>query len=296
MVKIYPGIRANQPSIIDVWRNQDVDCIVIPIQDLISPKTLKPNKTFYQIKKKGGIHNFLKCSKEIILSFVMKDELIHKFSVRKYAYIINTLKPDYYTTPDGWTYEGEEKISAEQIKRCFIETVELIPLCLYSKPIGHIKGCNKKQILSHIKLLKSLGITKFLFHIGDFFRHADENSIAQAKNYAVFIRKHVKTLMLYGMGSQKRLTEFSFADAYITFNHLVKALYGQKYQGTNIIKYPERYSPKIVKHNLLEIIKNVNKIKSQTKLIIGGVCPWEEEVEAHDLILGAEMSQSIIAH
>lgn len=290
MVEIYPVIKVNEPSISYIWQGLPLDCLVVRLQDLISPFTFEFNNVFYKIKEANGIHNFLGFNGKIILSLVMKDVFIHQFDEDRYAEVINTLKPDFYTTVDGETYEGEIETSKQEIKRCFIETAKLITLCPNSKPIGQVKGCSKHHLLCHIHLLKSIGINDFIFHVGDFFRNGEPIMRQLAKEYALLIRKYADTLILYGMGSQKRLLEFSFADAYITFNYFVKAINGKKYARVNKMDYLGGYSPSIVKHNLIEMIKNVANIKKQKKLIEGGVCLWEEvKEEQEQLMLKAEV-------
>jgi len=275
MVTLIPVVNVNDRSTSDVWNIIPTSFIVVRLQDLVSDKTFKFNKTFCEIKPVGGIHPFLNFHGKIILSLIMKDKIISNFNSVLYAYVINTLKPDFYTTVDGETYEGEESVSLKEINRCFNETKNLIPLCPGIMPIGQVKGCNDKQIVYHINLLKSLGIDKFVFHTSDFFRQGDPNMILRARAYASTIRKHVKYLILYGMGSQKRLLEFSFADAYATFNHFVTARNGMKYVGVNKIRYSESYKPEIVKQNLREMYNNLKRLDSQKKLSIGGVNLWE---------------------
>ncbi len=286
MTQLYPVLKVNEQSMLSLWQGLPLKCIVVRLQDLISPKTLKPNKTFFRIKKKGGIHNFLGFHKNIILSLIIKDELIAKCDVKKYAEIINALKPDFYITIDGTTYEDdEEKVAEKEIERCFLETKELIKLCVDSKPLGLVKGRTKKQILNHVFLLKGLGINDFVFHIGDFFRNNSTTMLDRAKTYSLLIRKYSDSLILYGMGSQKKLFEFSFADAYVTFNHFVKARNGMRYSGTNVLEFTGGYKYEIVRKNLVEMLKNIDKMKPQKKLIEGGVCLWEAELEEQELVM-----------
>lgn len=279
MTDLYPVVKVNEPSIINVWRGLPIKCLVVRLQDLICPMSLKLNSTFLQIKEKGGIHKFLDFDDKIILSLIMKDSLIHKFNPYRYLEVIDTLKPDYYTTVDCETYEKEELVSKSEIKRSFLETSKLIGLCKDSKPIGQIKGCTKSQINTHLMLLKSLNIEDFVFHMGDFFRNGSPAMISRAKDYSLMIRKNAKNLILYGMGLQSKLLEFSFADAYTTLNYFVNALNGKKFVSIKKINYTGGYSPKIVRENLIQIIKNMDNIKKQNKLMNGGICPWAAEQE-----------------
>lgn len=263
MVQLYPIIKINQPSISNVWEGLSINGIVVRLQDLVT-KTFKFNNTFYKIKEKEGIHNFLGFHKIIILSLVMKDEIIHNFNADRYTEIIKELKPDFFTTVDGWTYEGEYKISWNEIKRCMIQTIQIMQQCPEAIPIGQVKGCSKKHLLTHISLLKSIGIKKFIFHIGDYFRNGDQNMMNIGKTYAAYIRKHVDELILYGMSSQKRLTEYSFADGFITLGYFIKAMHGKRIIGTNTQR--EKYSRSLVITNLIQTIKNIKRLKAQTRL------------------------------
>jgi len=282
MVKLYPVVKLNEPSLLAVWKGQGFDSIVVRLQDVISARTAKPNNVFYKIKECGGVHNFLEFNGKIILSLVMKDELIRKLDENSYSEMINTLNPDYYTTPDAETYDQEFYLSAKEVKRCVVETAKLIKLCPNSKPIGHVKGSCKKHLYSHMQLLKSIGISDFVFHVGDFFRNGSPNMISKAKDYSLFIKKYADSLILYGMGCQKKLLEFSFADAYVTFNHFVKAVNGRKYSGSCEYNYAGGYKPEIVKDNLSEMVNNIRKMEFQKKLFEGGVCKWAEESEVQD--------------
>ena len=127
--------------------------------------------------------------------------------------------------------------------------------------------------------LNSLGIYDFVFHVGDFFRHGNPLFIQKAKAYVTFIKKRSKSLILYGMGSQKKLNEYSFADAYASMNYFIKALRRQEYIGTKTMGANERYSPLLARRNLIQMLKNIDKIKFQTKLTdYMEVSTWEEDI------------------
>lgn len=292
MTVIYPIIKVNQPSILDVWEGQELDFLVIRVQDLVSSVTYEYNKVFYDIRQAGSIHGFLNTDKKIILSLVMKDDIIYNFDADRYIEIIKTLKPDFFTTVDGWTYEGEHKISWDEIKRCITQTIKIMQACPDVIPIGQVKGCSKQHLLAHISLLKSFGIKKFLFHLGDYFRNGNPNLMAIGKTYAAYIRKHVDELILYGMSTQKRLTEYSFADGFMTLGYFIKARNGERIVGTNTQR--EKYSKDLVKNNLSQMIRNIKMLKSQTRLI-GGDALWEEAPVLVDQAL-LEATVPVMAH
>jgi hypothetical protein len=143
------------------------------------------------------------------------------------------------------------------------ELIRLSPKCTF---YGLVKGCTQNQIEEHIKRLRALQIDDLVFHIGDYFRNGDPNLIMRARDYATTIRRHARRLILYGMGSQKRMLQFSFADVYVTFNHFVTARNGMQFVGTKRVKYNGSYRPEIVTNNFIQMNKNVKLLEKQTKL------------------------------
>ena len=266
MVILSPIVKLDAKETFDVLRVVPVRLAVVRLQDLVLKSSFKFKKTFRGVVSAGGLHNFLGFSGQIFLSLIMRDEIVARYKPERYAVAINCLAPDSYTTIDGETYEGEYTLSWNEINRIHSQNKQLVALCPRYKPIGLVKGCTEKQIEFHIGLLKSLGISDFVFHVGDFFRHGDPNMIRKARRFSSKIRKHAKRLILYGMGSQKRLLEFSFADVYVSFNHFVTARNGMKFVGTKKIKYTGGYDSTIITNNFMEMYKNVESLNKQTKL------------------------------
>ena len=266
MVQLSPIIKLDARETFDVLKVVPIELAVVRLQDLVLKDSFKFKKTFRKVVSAGGLHNFLGFSGRILLSLVMRDEIVAKYKPERYAIAINYLRPDSYTTIDGETYEGEYSLSWHEIERIHAENKQLITLCPKYEPIGLVKGCSEKQIEYHIGLLKSLGISDFIFHVGDFFRHGRPDMIRRARSYSSKIRKHAECLILYGIASPKRLLEFSFADIYVSFTHFVTARNGMKIVGTNKIKYTGGYDSKIITSNFIEIYKNVKSLNKQTKL------------------------------
>lgn len=277
MVTLSPIVKLDAKETFDVLRAVPVELAVVRLQDLVLKDSFKFKKTFRKVVSAGGLHNFLGFSGQILLSLIMKDEIVAKYKPKRYAVAVNCLKPDSYATIDGETYEGEYGDSLNEIKRIHTQNEQLITLCPNYKPIGLVKGCSQKQIEFHIGLLKSLGISDFVFHVGDFFRHGDPDMIRRARNYSSEIRKHASRLILYGMGSQMRIREFSFADVYVSFTHFVTAKNGMKIVGTKKIKYSGGYSPKIITNNFIEMYNNVKSLSKETKLTSWMKNRWAEE-------------------
>jgi len=269
MVVLSPIVKLDAKDTFDVLRVLPIKFVTVRLQDLVLKDTFRFNKTYYDVVSAGGLHNFLDFDGHVLLSLIMKDEIIANFNPEKYAKAINSLIPDFYTTIDGETYMGEYSLSLREIKRIHAENKKLVEFCPKYQPIGLVKGCTENQIEFHVNLLKSLGIKDFVFHVGDFFRHGDVNMIRKARSFSFRIRKHARRLILYGMGSQERLHEFSFANIYVTFNHFVTAKNGMKFVGTKKTKYSGSYDPKIVTNNFVEMYKNVMSLDKQTKLFVG---------------------------
>lgn len=266
MVQLSPVVKLDSRETFDVLGVLPVELAVVRLQDLVLKESFRFKKTFRKVVAAGGLHNFLGFSGKLLLSLIMRDEIIAVCKPKRYAIAINALKPDLYTTIDGETYEGEYTLSWNEINRIHTQNKQLVALCPRHKPIGLVKGCSEKQIEHHISLLKSLGISDFVFHVGDFFRHGRPDMIRKARGYTSTIRKHAKCLILYGMASPRRLLEFSFADIYVSFTHFVMAQNGMRIVGTNKIKYTGGYDPKIITNNFTEMYKNVELLNQQTKL------------------------------
>lgn len=309
MTELYPILKLNQPSLLSIHVGLPINGVIVRFQDLLSP-TYKFNSVLCQIKNAGGIHNYLRFNGSVILSLIMRDDILPNFTAEKYSLAINLLKPNFYTTPDCETYEGEtiklpdgrifygnvEK-SFNQILRSLSITRKLIPLCPASIPLGQVKGCNKEQMDFHMTQLNSMGIYDFVFHVGDFFCHGNPAFIQKAKSYATFIKRRSKSLMLYGMGSQKKLHEYSFADAYASMNYFIKARHGQEYIGTRLRRANERYNPLLARKNLIQMLNNMDNIKFQTKLIdYMGVPVWVEDTAFNVSAMPEEAMAIEIAH
>ncbi len=266
MVTLSPIVKLSDKETFDVFRVVPVKLIVVRLQDLVSKNTYEFNKTYYDVISAGGLHSFLGFNGLILLSMVMRDEIIAHFKPSRYATAINSLIPDSFTTIDGETYEGEYSLSSREIERIHAENRELVKLCPKFQPLGLVKGCTKNQIEYHVRLCKSLRIEDFVFHVGDFFRHGDPNMIRKARSFSSRIRKHANCLVLYGMGTQERLLEFSFADIYVSFNHFVTAKNGMKFVGTKKVKYIGSYRSQIMIDNFIQMHKNVESLKEQARL------------------------------
>src|SRR3989344_7413920 len=142
MTELYVIIKVNQKNVRDVWKTVDTPFLIVRLQDMICSKSYKFNKTYEEIKNAGSINKFLNTDKNIILSLIMRDEMIRGFTPEKYIEAIKTLKPSCFTSVDGWTYEGDIQMAEKEITRCVLQTSIIMKECPDVIPIGQIKGCS----------------------------------------------------------------------------------------------------------------------------------------------------------
>ena len=117
MVSLSPLIRLDSKETFCVLKVVPTDLVVVRYQDLISKTNFQFNAIYNQIIACGGLHNFLNFQGSIVLSLIMKDRLIANSKPSQYARAINTLVPDFYTTVDGETYEGEFEKSEKELEK-----------------------------------------------------------------------------------------------------------------------------------------------------------------------------------
>ena len=266
---LIPIIRLDTKSTYIVFKEASAPFVVVRMQDLLLKSSPGFNKIFKEIKDAGGIHNFLATETPVMLSFIMRDELIRRCGPRDYVSAVEVLKPDLISSVDGWTYEHAVEESADEIGRIQSENEELLKACLIGKErvFGIIKGCTFDQIDLHIKLLKSLGIRRFVFHAADYQRHGDVAMFQRFRSFVYHIHARVPELMLYGFGSQKRLWMFSFADYFASFNYFVVASNGQKYLGSKRVKSDQRFGEGLLLENYREMLRNVEDLRRQKSLV-----------------------------
>jgi hypothetical protein len=196
----------------------------------------------------------------------MPDKTIFGFSVEAYAEMIDVLNPDYYLTPDGETYLGECDLSSHEIRRVVSDTLYLAVSCPDSEPIGLVKGCTLQQVEGHTIHLLNLGLSRFVFHAGDYLCRGPSCVTYQAIAFAQAIRKHVPWLAIQGIGALKSLRNFGFADGFITQSHFVNAFYGRFSKKDRRAYDDDKVSREDIMNNLRHIKQNISAIESQSTL------------------------------
>lgn len=261
---LIPIIKLSEPKTYRPWEKVDCFAVVIKAEHLLSSDGKRTNKYFDKIQTTGGVHKFLGYEGIVILSSIMPDKTIYGFSAEAYAKMIYVLRPDFYLTPDGETYLGETEISGLEINRMVDDTKSLIKSCPYSHPIGLVKGCNIEQIDSHTDQLLNLGLSRFVFHAGDYLCRGTSCVTNKAIAFASAIRKKVPWLGIYGIGAMKSLKNFSFADGYITQSHFVNPFYGRFRDLDRTIEDGEKISRNDIVNELHHIHQDIAAIELQS--------------------------------
>ncbi len=264
--QLIPIIKLSEPKTFRPWEKVDCFGVVIKAQHLLSSDGKRTNKVFDRIQSAGGIHPFLGYEGIVILSSIMPDKTIFGFSAEAYAEMIDALRPDFYLTPDGETYLGDNDVSTLEINRIVKDTSFLFESCPYSHPIGLVKGCNIQQIDSHTVRLLDLGVTRFVFHAGDYLCRGTSCVTDNAISFASAIRKRVPWLWIYGIGAMKSLRSFSFADGYITQSHFVNPFYGRFRDSERINNDGEKISRDDIMNELHHIYQDISAIELQSTL------------------------------
>jgi hypothetical protein len=264
--QLIPIIKLSESKTFRPWEKVNCDGVVIKAQHLLSADGKRTNRVFDKIQSVGGIHPFLEYEGIVILSSIMPDKTIYGFSAEAYAEMIDALRPDFYLTPDGETYLGESEISAFEIIRIVKDTEFLISSCLYSYPVGLVKGCNVQQIDSHTVQLLNLGLSRFVFHAGEYLCRGTSYITNMGITFASAIRKRVPWLGIYGIGAMKSLRSFSFADGYITQSHFVNPFYGRFRDSERINGDRNEISRDDIMNELHHIHQDISAIELQSSL------------------------------
>jgi len=267
-----PVIKLGEEKTYQPWEKATCPAVVVKAQDLLFRSGLSFKPIFNEIEDAGGIRKYLGFDGHIILSSIMRDQTILGFTPESYAKMIHVLKPDYYLTPDGETYSGEEHLSKYEINRILEDTDYLLRECPESKPIGLVKGCNVAQIGEHAEALLGRGLYFFAFHAGDYICRGDETSIMQATMFAKHIREKVPWLLVYGVGAGRNLVRFRFADGFVTQSHYINALNGKKLVNGRWLRLSRAVTHDDVQDNLAALEDVLISLDTQT-----GLKPWLAE-------------------
>lgn len=264
--QLIPVIKLSEPKTFRPWETVECFGVVIKAQHLLSEDGKRTNKVFDKIQSAGGIHSYLGYDGVVILSSIMPDKTIFGFSPQAYVAMIDALRPDFYLTPDGETYLDEYEISSLEIDRIVQDTEFLIESCPYSHPIGLVKGCTLQQIDKHAAQLLELGLSRFVFHAGEYLCRGTSCATEKGIAFASAIRKRVPWLGIYGIGAMKSLRSFSFADGYITQSHFVNPFYGRFRDSERMNNNGQEISRDDIMNELLHIYHDISAIELQSTL------------------------------
>ncbi len=245
---LFPVVKLRSP-ITYPDKSQTNSAIVIKMQDFLR-KNGKPN--IYEMRKvdhAGSLHEYFGTSSRVILSPIMPDSLLQNIDYNTYAYIIETLRPDQYITPDGITYTGFTRYSRNQINHILAMTEKLLNRFPELTPIGLVKGSDLSQMDYHLDNLHDLGITQICLHVGDFLYKESIYSRDQVCYLARHIREKVPYLIIYGVGSKHYFRKFHFADAFVTNSHFIQAFNHKTICGVKWVNFKGKVSREIIMRN-----------------------------------------------
>lgn len=264
--QLIPVIKLSEPKTFRPWERVDCFGVVIKAQHLLSADGKRTNGVFDNIQSAGGIHSYIGYEGIVILSSIMPDKAIYGFSANAYVAMIDTLRPDFYLTPDGETYLDEFEISALEIDRIVRDTESLMESCPYSHPIGLVKGCTLQQIDNHTMQLLERGLSRFVFHAGEYLCRGTSCATEKGITFASSIRKRVPWLGIYGIGAMKSLRSFSFADCFITQSHFVNPYYGRFRDSERMNNDSQEISRNDIMNELIHISHDISAIELQSTL------------------------------
>lgn len=254
---LLPVIKLTEPMTYKPWEFIPLKRVVIRGTDLFGSRGDTMKSIVAEIANSGSIQNWLGFDGEVVLSSIMPDIMLRGISKESYAYIINKLEFDYYFTPDGETYIGEEHLGRYEVGRILKETEFLLDECKGGKPIGLVKGSTEGQIKTDVKALVCLGIKDMVVHVGDFIRRGDEREIAAGMRAAKIARSQARELLIYGVGARQNIDYFGFGDSFITQSHFVNAFYRQKLNNGKWEFMKRKAERADVMNNLKEIYNEV---------------------------------------
>ena len=182
---------------------------------------------YYKVRDAGGAAAYFGINVPIILSFIMIDDLCFRITEYIASELIRGLKVSVATTFDTATYTNQRDkadLRMEQIRVSNRLLIDRNPDIFF---IGIVKGSYVKQIEDHITELKSLGITEFIFHAGDFLNRGSWSEKKTLRQFVGVIRQNVPFLYIYGIGSRSSFELVPHADGIITLSHIIETKNGK---------------------------------------------------------------------
>ena len=166
--------------------------------------------------RRDGLNKFFDYSGQILLTTDVKDRLCDKFveNVNYFRALIESLKPDYLTTFDTYTYSNIPAcISRIKMQQALASSRKLVDLDC--KTIGLSLGATPDQVLEYVKELKKMGSRIVAFPVYEFRKKNDTFSI----RWRIFLARKLKlkTLLLScspGSSAQRKV----YADYYSSYS------------------------------------------------------------------------------
>ncbi len=257
---IWPVEKLGEPLTHNPCRYAPAPGVVARLQDMVKRDGSIDTPMLKELRA-IGIHDKLEyhgCN--VLLSSIARNRVIACVSWKKHANIINDIKPDYYLTPDGETYNDED--CDGDLEKMLRGAVYLKKACPNSIPIGLVKGNNYERLGWYIECLKQLGIGLFAFHAGDYLYKGSARELTQAIGFAREISRRVPWLLICGGGSLKTFKDFGFANGYMVESHFVAAYKGRIFKGgkEKTLKWTRRYQGQPVSPSTSSPLSNPVKL------------------------------------
>ena len=199
---------------------------VLRASDFLTKDGTGLRSIFYTVKDAGGAAAYLGLEIPIILSFIMDDDRCFGITPELAWLLICGLRVRISTTFDTATYTNHRVMAdcrMEQLRennRCLIEWNPEMQF------IGVVKGSYPKQFENHILELKELGITEFIFHVGDLLCRGSWSEKKSMRLFAGILQQHAAYFYIYGVGNRTIFDLLPCAAGVITLSHIIETKNG----------------------------------------------------------------------
>ena len=203
-----------------------IPACVLRASDFLTKDGTGFRSIFYTVRDNGGAAAYLGIEVPIILSFIMDDDRCFGISPELAFLLIYGLRVSISTTFDTATYTNHRVMADCRMEQLRENNRRLVAWNPEIQFIGVVKGSYPKQIEDHILELRELGITKFIFHVGDFLCRGSWSEKKSMRLFAGIIRQHVSYFYIYGAGNRTVFDLVPCADGVITLSHIIETRNG----------------------------------------------------------------------
>lgn len=161
-----PVEKLSEPKTHAPWEFSTCTAVTVRLKDILNKSGRSERPVYKKIKGAGGIHEYIGFDGNVILTSIMEDQTIWGFTKEQYATIIDTLKPDYYITSDGETYNNEPNLSGSvEIPRMMEEK---LPVAIFKDEWTEMKKIHKTTPTRIEKWVPVVFLVAYLFVLGSY--------------------------------------------------------------------------------------------------------------------------------